>query len=207
MATSKLGFGLFGASIVAVATGCGPTHRARAKTLHRHASFFIEETGNAATQLGRRRGEEGSMGNPNIVKRRYAVAGPQDNPDPFASRVAGQMPEWDRNLQGAIPLVRMGASTRVGRLPPEVIQKVVRENMGRFSLCFEAAFRNNPPPFQTVTVGFTIERDGSVNKVQTTSENTSASVATCVGKAFRSVVFPKPEGGTVKVSYPIRVGI
>jgi len=33
--------------------------------------------------------------------------------------------------------VRMGATTVNGRLPPEVIQRIVRQNYGRFRLCYE----------------------------------------------------------------------
>ena len=31
-----------------------------------------------------------------------------------------------------------------GRLPPEVIQRIVRQNFGRFRLCYENGLRNNP---------------------------------------------------------------
>jgi hypothetical protein len=35
------------------------------------------------------------------------------------------------------PKVRMGATTVSGRLPPEVIQRIVRQNYGRFRMCYE----------------------------------------------------------------------
>ena len=35
------------------------------------------------------------------------------------------------------PSVRMGATSVSGRLPPEVIQRIVRQNFGRFRLCYE----------------------------------------------------------------------
>ena len=39
----------------------------------------------------------------------------------------------------------LGGSTTVnGRIPPEVIQRVVRLNNGRFRGCYEAALRTNP---------------------------------------------------------------
>ena len=37
-----------------------------------------------------------------------------------------------------------GATQVNGRLPPEVIQRIVRQNFGRFRLCYENGLRNNP---------------------------------------------------------------
>jgi hypothetical protein len=42
------------------------------------------------------------------------------------------------------PKVRMGATSVSGRLPPEVIQRIVRQNYGRLRLCYEAGLRSNP---------------------------------------------------------------
>ena len=38
----------------------------------------------------------------------------------------------------------MGATSVSGRLPPEVIQRIVRQNFGRFRLCYENGLRSNP---------------------------------------------------------------
>ena len=40
--------------------------------------------------------------------------------------------------------LRQGATQVNGRLPPEVIQRIVRQNFGRFRLCYENGLRNNP---------------------------------------------------------------
>ncbi len=42
------------------------------------------------------------------------------------------------------PKLREGATQVNGRLPPEVIQRIVRQNFGRFRLCYENGMRNNP---------------------------------------------------------------
>ncbi len=53
-----------------------------------------------------------------------------------------------------------------GRLPPEVIQRIVRQNFGRFRLCYENGLRNNPNLQGRVSVRFVIGRDGAVSNVR-----------------------------------------
>lgn len=101
------------------------------------------------------------------------------------------------------PSVRMGATSVSGRLPPEVIQRIVRQNFGRFRLCYENGLRNHPDLAGKVTVSFTIKNDGSVSDVKTQTDMGDAAVSSCVGKAFWGLSFPQPEGGVVKVTYPV----
>jgi hypothetical protein len=97
-----------------------------------------------------------------------------------------------------------GCATSVsGRLPPEVIQRIVRQNFGRFRVCYENDLRHQPSLSGRVSVSFTIARDGSVGSVAASGESVPASTATCVGKAFGGLSFPQPEGGVVRVVYPI----
>lgn len=90
-----------------------------------------------------------------------------------------------------------------GRLPPEVIQRIVRKNFGKFRLCYEKALLKDPKLEGRVVVKFVIGRDGKVNSVSPTGDIPDATVPSCVGKHFYDLVFPKPEGGIVTVSYPI----
>mgnify|MGYP006314362019 FL=1 len=53
-----------------------------------------------------------------------------------------------------------------GRLPPEVIQRIVRQNFGRFRLCYENGLRNNPTLSGRVSVKFVIDRSGAVSTAQ-----------------------------------------
>ncbi len=101
------------------------------------------------------------------------------------------------------PSVRMGATSVSGRLPPEVIQRIVRQNFGRFRLCYENGLRNNPNLTGRVSVSFVIGRDGSVGSVSGGGDLPDSGVVGCVTKAFYGLSFPQPEGGVVKVSYPI----
>ncbi|HKQ19765.1 MAG TPA: AgmX/PglI C-terminal domain-containing protein, partial [Candidatus Eisenbacteria bacterium] len=102
------------------------------------------------------------------------------------------------------PQVRMGATTVNGRLPPEVIQRIVRQNYGRFRLCYENGLRNNPNLQGRVSVRFVIGRDGAVSNVSNGgSDMPDAAVIQCVVRAYYGLSFPQPEGGIVTVVYPI----
>jgi hypothetical protein len=102
------------------------------------------------------------------------------------------------------PSVRMGATSVSGRLPPEVIQRIVRQNFGRFRLCYENGLRNNPNLQGRVGVNFVIGRDGAVSQVQNGgSDLPDSGVVQCVVRAFYGLSFPQPEGGIVTVGYPI----
>lgn len=251
----------------------------------------------------RAKGEEGQMGNPNTkaTNKRYAVAGPKDNPDPHIARQAAlreavefgmigllntgaagdpnaPTAPWGRdtslgtddisargNMWGdeigdafgagglglsgigeggggrgegiglgnigtlghgagvgtgqgfgaghgrlggshktKAPKVRMGATTVSGRLPPEVIQRIVRQNFGRFRMCYEQGLARNPNLEGRVAARFVIGRDGAVSNVSNGgSDLPDAGVVKCVLSAFYGLSFPQPEGGIVTVVYPI----
>jgi len=102
------------------------------------------------------------------------------------------------------PQVRMGATTVNGRLPPEVIQRIVRQNFGRFRLCYENGLRDNPNLTGRVSIGFTIATDGSVKNARVASSTLPhAGVGVCIQRAFIGLSFPQPEAGEVTVTYPI----
>ena len=98
----------------------------------------------------------------------------------------------------------MGATQVSGRLPPEVIQRIVRQNFGRFRLCYENGLRNNPNLQGRVTVKFIIDRSGAVSMTADGgSDIPDGSVVGCVVRGFGNLSFPQPEGGMVTVVYPI----
>jgi hypothetical protein len=101
------------------------------------------------------------------------------------------------------PQVRMGAVSVSGRLPPEVIQRIVRQNFGRFRLCYENGLRTNPALEGRVVVRFVIGRDGHVANVAGSGDLPDPAVRSCIVRAFNGLSFPEPEGGIVTVSYPI----
>jgi hypothetical protein len=102
------------------------------------------------------------------------------------------------------PRLREGATQVNGRLPPEVIQRIVRQNFGRFRLCYENGMRNNPNLQGRVSVKFIIDRSGAVSMTADGgSDLPDQGVVQCVVRGFGNLSFPQPEGGMVTVVYPI----
>ncbi|WP_437634017.1 AgmX/PglI C-terminal domain-containing protein [Sorangium sp. So ce854] len=106
--------------------------------------------------------------------------------------------------RAASPSVRMGATQVTGRLPPEVIQRVVRQGYGRFRLCYERGLQRNAALQGRVAVRFTIDRSGAVASARDGgSDLPDAAVVSCVIRAFHGLTFPAPADGTVDVVYPL----
>lgn len=97
-----------------------------------------------------------------------------------------------------------GVTSVNGRIPPEVIQRIVRQNYGRFRVCYENGLRHNQSLTGRVSVRFVIGRDGSVSQVGNAgSDMPSSEVVQCVTSSFYGLSFPQPDGGIVTVVYPI----
>jgi hypothetical protein len=94
-------------------------------------------------------------------------------------------------------------ATVSGRLPPDVIQRIVRQNFGRFRSCYEIGLRGNPNLEGRVVARFVIGRDGAVSNVSAGGDLPDSQVRSCVASAFYGLTFPSPENGIVTVSYPI----
>lgn len=101
------------------------------------------------------------------------------------------------------PSVRMGATSVTGRLPPEVIQRIVRQSFGKFRLCYENALKTDPKLAGSLSTTFTIKTDGSTADIKTSGSLQDKGVQDCVSKTFTGISFPQPESGVVKVTYPI----
>jgi hypothetical protein len=108
-----------------------------------------------------------------------------------------------RKAKGA-PTVRSPNTIVSGRLPPEVVQRIVRQNYGRFRMCYQNGLSRNPNLEGRVAVRFVIGRDGAVSNVSKgSSDLPDSSVVGCVVSAFYGLSFPVPENGIVSVVYPI----
>jgi hypothetical protein len=102
------------------------------------------------------------------------------------------------------PTIRTPKTTVNGRLPAEVIQRIVRQNYGRFRVCYETGLRSNPTLQGRVEVRFVIGRDGAVSNVSNGgSDLPDGAVVQCVLRAYYGLSFPQPESGIVSVVYPI----
>ena len=102
------------------------------------------------------------------------------------------------------PRFTEGVTTTNGRLPAEVIQRVVRQNFGKFRFCYEAGLRENPSLSGRVATRFVIDRNGAVSMSQDGgSDLPNQQVVQCIVRSFQSLSFPEPQGGMVTVTYPI----
>lgn len=99
---------------------------------------------------------------------------------------------------------RYGVPQTNGHLPPEVIQRIVRQNDGRYRFCYQQALKTNPELAGRVTVKFLIARDGSVAlSAEGGSDIPDPGVRQCVVSSFAQLSFPAPDSGVVTVVYPI----
>lgn len=106
--------------------------------------------------------------------------------------------------RSTVPSIRQGATQVVGRLPPEVVQRVVRQNFGRFRLCYEKGLVTNPKLEGKVVTRFVIDRSGAVTSAtDDASDLPDKTVVSCVVSSFAKMAFPQPEAGDVTVTYPI----
>lgn len=102
------------------------------------------------------------------------------------------------------PIMRTPVIDTNGSIPREVIQRIVRQNYGRFRLCYENGLRNNPSLNGRVVTKFVIDRTGAVSMAQDGgSDMPNQAVTQCVVRGFGNLSFPAPEHGIVTVSYPI----
>lgn len=109
-----------------------------------------------------------------------------------------------REHKTAAPIVRPQGITTSGKLPGEVIQRIVRQNFGRYRFCYEQGLRQNPNLGGRVAVRFVIGRDGGVSQVSNGgSDLPDGNVVSCVVRSFYGLSFPQPENGIVTVTYPI----
>ncbi len=99
---------------------------------------------------------------------------------------------------------RYGNPQTNGHLPAEVIQRIVRQNDGRYRFCYENGLKANPNLQGRVTVRFLIDRGGAVAVASDAgSDIPDERVRRCVVSSFAALSFPPPDSGVVTVVYPI----
>ena len=106
------------------------------------------------------------------------------------------------NTGASRPKVRLGGTEANGRLPPEVIQRIVRQKLGALRACYVKAAEKDVYLEGKVTVSFVITREGTVDssKSKATTEGDAAPLGACVKDAIQGLSSPQPEGGIVKTS-------
>lgn len=102
------------------------------------------------------------------------------------------------------PVMREQVTTVNGHIPADIIQRIVRQNFGRFRNCYDSGLRTNPALSGRIVTRFVIDRTGGVSTASDGgSDMPDRNVVSCVVRSFSGLSFPQPEGGIVTVSYPI----
>jgi len=82
----------------------------------------------------------------------------------------------------------------------------VRQNYGRFRLCYENGLRMKPELTGNIVINFVIDTTGSADHVtpqRTPSELPDTNVVQCVMRGFSNLSFPSPTNGETHVSYTL----
>jgi len=106
--------------------------------------------------------------------------------------------------RGKVPIIKMGEMKVEGRLPPDVVKRIVRQNFARFRFCYENELRNDPTLEGDVVSKIIIGKTGDVTSVtDAKSSMKNAKVVQCVQKSLHALSFPQPEGGIVSATLPV----
>jgi hypothetical protein len=90
------------------------------------------------------------------------------------------------------------------QLAPDVIQRVIRQNFGRFKICYDARLRLNPALEGRVAVKFAIDRTGTVvMAADRGSDLPDAEVVSCIVRGFANLAFPPSPDGYATVVYAL----
>ncbi len=119
----------------------------------------------------------------------------------------GAVPSCTPVLKWAPPAtIKLGGFTATG-LPPEVVQRIVRQNTGRYRLCYEDALTRVPTLKGKVVVGFDLTKDGSPTGVKkaTGTDVTDDAILQCITKATSNLSFPSPDGGKGNAAFEIEL--
>ena len=129
-----------------------------------------------------------------------------------ATTFGTQTPWLELRIQEPTPsgqplAIRVGKSNAGARLPPEVIQRVMRAAYEQFQHCYEQGLGRNAQLTGRVVLRFVIALDGHVSQANATEATTmpDQAVVSCIANSLDGLVFPQPEGGIVTVVYPIEL--
>lgn len=102
--------------------------------------------------------------------------------------------------------IRMTKLDVVGELQREVVQRILRHHIGTVRVCYERALDAKPSLGGTLVLAFTIDTDGSVKNAKDGGSTVGdAGMVECAVRAYTRVTFPRPEKGTVQVTYRLEL--
>jgi TonB family protein len=93
--------------------------------------------------------------------------------------------------------------TATGSLDKELIRGTIRQHIAEVKHCYEMGLIKKSGLQGRVMIEFAIGLDGKVSSASVASTTINDAVTEeCIRKAVTTWVFPRPQGGIVKVTYP-----
>jgi len=105
--------------------------------------------------------------------------------------------------KGPSPKMKEGKVDVVGKLPPEVVRRIMRANFPRYRACYDKGFASDPTLAGNVTFKFKIESTGAIASTSAKDTFKDPKIGACLLTVLRTLSFPEPESGTVDVTYPL----
>jgi hypothetical protein len=97
-----------------------------------------------------------------------------------------------------------GATLSNEGLPPEVVQRIVRQHFGRLRFCFAHGLESNPSLAGKLRVRFVIGADGAVGSATDAGSTIpDRTVVECLRHSFELMSFPVPSAGKLAVTYSV----
>jgi MYXO-CTERM domain-containing protein len=191
---------------VTIPTNLDVTEQARARFGEFYAALFdktLEKTPRAVvTEYAWDAGTCDPCPGPTLDGTDLATLGADVMPSGLAS-VSGGGGIGQSFVARSNPTLKQGLTTVTGKMPPEVVQRIVRQSFGRFRFCYDAALMRNPRLEGRVSVQFTLGANGEVVAPKVLPGGLEdATMAACVRDAFAKLTFPQPDG-TVGVTYAL----
>lgn len=96
------------------------------------------------------------------------------------------------------------ASGSSGWLDPAAIEQRAHASLQLYAHCFRDGFARNRDLSGVVKLRLRIDEDGTVGSVRDGgSDLPDGEAVSCVAEGFYAMRFPRPEGGSVEVTYPV----
>ena len=106
-------------------------------------------------------------------------------------------------VRGRVTRVSSRRLQATGKISREQIARVINQHLGEVQYCYETQLLKEPSLKGKLVLEWSINTSGSVGRVkQKLSTMQSPKVSSCIIASLKRWKFPKPQGGTVVVSYP-----
>jgi hypothetical protein len=128
--------------------------------------------------------------------RPQVVAVPAPHPPALSPTTHKRGEPCPRGHQVWVPLIRLEDVRASGSLSPDDIERVVRQNFGRFRLCFELGMRDHPSLQGRVALKLLVSASGASLPIEERSNMTDSSTIACIVRGIRNLAFPSAQAGT-----------